>query len=134
MSGRAPARLWIKVILPDGGQLGPGKVDLLNRVQEHRSLAAAARSMKMSYRRAWLLVDELNTLFGQPLVAKWHGGKARGGAALTPFGESVVRRYAEIIEKAGEASGVALAELGAARSPRVTSRPSRRRRATARAS
>lgn len=112
MSKPASAKLWIKVILPGSGQLGPGKVELLRRIQEHRSMSAAARSMNMSYRRAWLLVDELNQLFRQPVVEKWHGGKARGGATLTAFGETVVRRYGELLEHSHEVNLRLLRDLG----------------------
>ncbi len=112
MSKRANAQLWIKVILPGAGQLGPGKVELLRRIREHRSMAAAARSMGMSYRRAWLLVDELNRLFEQPVVAKWQGGKSKGGASLTQFGETVVQRYGALLEQAHKVNRDLLRDLG----------------------
>jgi molybdate transport system regulatory protein len=111
MSKPESARLWIKVILPGSGQLGPGKIELLRRIKEHRSMSAAARSMDMSYRRAWLLVDELNHLFKQPVVEKWHGGIAKGGATLTEFGETVVRRYGELLERSHEVNLHLLREL-----------------------
>ena len=63
------AALWVKLRLPGAGQIGPGKIDLLRRIGEQHSISAAARAMDMSYRRAWLLVDEINKLFDQ-LVAR----------------------------------------------------------------
>ena len=90
MTRPAAAKLWIKLTLPGSGQIGPGKVELLREIRECQSISAAARAMGMSYRRAWLLVDEMNKLFAEPLVAKWQGGKSRGGASLTPFGEKLV--------------------------------------------
>ena len=80
MAKGASAKLWIKLTLPGVGQVGPGKVELLRKIGEHQSMAAAARAMRMSYRRAWLLVDEMNKLFAQPVVAKWQGGRSKGGA------------------------------------------------------
>ena len=63
-SSNSKARLWIKITLPGGGQLGPGKIALLKALDEHLSIAAAARALNMSYSRAWRLVDELNSCFG----------------------------------------------------------------------
>jgi molybdate transport system regulatory protein len=70
--------------------------------------------MGMSYRRAWLLVDELNKLFETPVVETKHGGSAGGGAGLTPFGHQVVQQYRTIEAKAHEAAAGELAALTAA--------------------
>ena len=59
-------------------------------------MSAAGRAMNMSYRRAWLLVDEMNRICGQPVVETHAGGKHGGGAKLTPFGLSLVARYRKI--------------------------------------
>jgi molybdate transport system regulatory protein len=109
---KASAELWIKLTIPGTGQIGPGKVELLRNIGEHQSIAAAARAMDMSYRRAWLLVDELNGLFAQPVVAKWQGGKSKGGASLTKFGEKLVASYDELIDRASEANRELLSEIG----------------------
>ncbi|UHD44163.1 LysR family transcriptional regulator [Aureimonas altamirensis] len=58
----------------NGRSLGPGKVELLERIAEYGSIAAAGRSMGMSYKRAWMLVAEADELFGKPTVEKQHGG------------------------------------------------------------
>lgn len=87
------ARLTIRVDLAPLGAVGPGKIRLLELVDDTGSISAAGRAMSMSYRRAWLLVDELNRMFRRPLVATRLGGAAGGGAALTPFGKSMVRHY-----------------------------------------
>lgn len=100
MTKDSNARLWIKLTLPGIGQIGPGKVELLRRIGQHRSIAAAARSMAMSYRRAWLLVDEMNKLFEEPLVAKWQGGKSQGGASLTALGEKLIADYDTMLRRA----------------------------------
>lgn len=95
-SSRSHATLTLRVELGKYGRLGPGKVRLLELIQEHGSIAAAGRAMGMSYRRAWLLVDGLNQTFRQPLVATQHGGAGGGRAELTAFGHGIVRRYREM--------------------------------------
>ncbi|HUS53497.1 MAG TPA: LysR family transcriptional regulator [Thermohalobaculum sp.] len=93
-------RLWIKIDFAGRGQIGPGKIRLLRGIAEHRSIAAAARAMEMSYRRAWLLVDQMNKTFGQPVVETHTGGSARGGAELTSLGAEIVGRYLELLAQA----------------------------------
>ncbi|WP_369822802.1 winged helix-turn-helix domain-containing protein [Bordetella sp. N] len=83
--------------------IGPGKVDLLEAIREHGSIAAAARSMGMSYRRAWLLIDELNRALREPATHSGHGGASGGGSGLTPVGETIVNLYREIEAKAQQA-------------------------------
>ncbi|MBU2873299.1 winged helix-turn-helix domain-containing protein [Marinobacter salexigens] len=73
--------------------LGPGKAQLLELIQQHRSISAAARAMKMSYRRAWLLVDTMNTCFENPLVLTATGGNQGGGAELSDEGLKVLALY-----------------------------------------
>ncbi|MEF2551607.1 LysR family transcriptional regulator [Aurantimonas sp. A2-1-M11] len=97
----------------DGGRLGPGKVDLLERIDTFGSIAAAGRSVGMSYRRAWYLVADINDLFGRPLVEKHHGGKAGGGASLTELGRMVVDRYREAERATADVSQAHLAALQA---------------------
>lgn len=75
--------------------LGPGKVRLLELIQEHHSISAAARAMAMSYRRAWLLVDTMNSCFQQPLVLTATGGNHGGGASLSKTGLDVLAIYKE---------------------------------------
>ena len=72
--------------LPGLGQIGPGKIELLRQIREHESISAAARAMNMSYRHAWLLVEDLNSVFPRPVVVKWTGGQSRGGADAHPDG------------------------------------------------
>ena len=76
-----------------GAILGPGKADLLEGIRETGSISAAGRHMRMSYRRAWQLVEELNLHFGAPVVATLTGGRGGGGAELTPLGRDVVATY-----------------------------------------
>ena len=80
------ARLTIRVDLGKGGALGPGKIRLLELIQSHGSISEAGRVMGMSYRQAWLLVDNLNQSFRQAVVSKQTGGRRGGGARLTAVG------------------------------------------------
>lgn len=103
--------LKIRLDLPGIGQIGPGKIELLRQIRAHRSISAAARAMNMSYRRAWLLVQDLNDVFTEPVVAKWLGGTSRGGAELTPAGERLVASYETVVEKSAEANRALLNEI-----------------------
>ena len=108
------ARLTLRLDFAPGQQIGHGKIRLLEAVRDHGSISAAGRSMGMSYRRAWLLIDALNHLFGEPVVATKHGGAAGGGAGLTPLGHRLVHHYRTIEAKAAAAGAGELAELAAA--------------------
>lgn len=94
--------------------VGPGKIDLLEAIDAAGSITAAARSLGMSYRRAWLLVDTMNRCFRAPIVEAEAGGKRGGGTQLTPLGTQVVERYRRIernAERAGAADIRALTRL-----------------------
>ncbi len=84
--------------------LGPGKVALLEAVREHGSISAAARSLNMSYRRAWLLMDELNRALKSPAAISGPGGQNGGGSTLTPVGEEIIRLYRGIEKRAYKAA------------------------------
>ena len=73
--------------------MGPGKAELLAAIAATGSISAAAREMRMSYRRAWLLVQTINECFDPPLVEAAKGGRTGGGATLTDAGEQVLARY-----------------------------------------
>jgi molybdate transport system regulatory protein len=73
--------------------VGPGKIALLEHIAGSGSLSEAARKLKMSYRRAWLLLEDLNTSFQQPVAQMSVGGRGGGGASLTPFGAELVAAY-----------------------------------------
>jgi molybdate transport system regulatory protein len=87
---------------------------LLEAVRDYGSISAAGRSMGMSYRRAWLLIDELNHIFEEPVIDAKHGGSGGGGAELTSFGHRVVERYRAIEAKAHAAAAADLDALAAA--------------------
>ena len=92
------AKLSIRIDF-DSGSLGPGKVRLLELIAETGSIRKAAAGMKMSYRKAWLLLQALEETFGAPLVDTATGGKDGGGARLMPLGKLVAARY-RALEKA----------------------------------
>ncbi len=108
------AHLSIRVDLDENSRLGPGKILILERIGALGSIAAAGRSMAMSYRRAWALVAEINASFREPLVISQPGGKQGGGAALTPLGQSVVDHYRAIEQASKVAAAPHLAALHAA--------------------
>ena len=116
-------RLTLRVDLAPSAAVGPGKIRLLELIAETGSISAAGRAMDMSYRRAWLLTDELNRLFKQPVTTTKLGGKAGGGATLTAFGKKLVAEYRAMEAEAHKTLAKRLATLGAAlaRPPRRTS-------------
>ena len=87
------ATLRLRLGGEEGPALGPGKVALLEHIDEFGSISAAAREMGMAYRRAWLLVKSLNDGCGAPVVDTARGGAGRGGAVLTPLGADLVASY-----------------------------------------
>jgi molybdate transport system regulatory protein len=93
--------------------MGPGKADLLDAIRQTGSISAAARSLGMSYRRAWLLVETMNRCFREPLVTTLAGGRHGGGTQLTAMGVQVLRRYRELCDQASAAVQDGLDDLGA---------------------
>ena len=97
MGARAPR---LRILLGAAIAIGPGKADLLETIDRTGSISAAAREMGMSYRRAWMLVDTMNRAFRGPLVSAGAGGRAGGGARLSPLGRGVLARYRAMEAKA----------------------------------
>jgi molybdate transport system regulatory protein len=105
------AQFRLRIYRDDGIAVGPGKVALVEAIAEAGSISAAARSLGMSYRRAWLLVDELNRALKEPAVIGTAGGARGGGATVTTSGRELVRRYRSIESAARKASARDLAAL-----------------------
>lgn len=103
-AAEAMTKLTLRVDFDQDRAIGPGKIKLLELIDALGSISAAGRHMDMSYRRAWLLVDDLNQSFRQPVVTSQVGGAHGGGAALTELGCAVVRHY-RAIEAAAQAAG-----------------------------
>ena len=95
------ASLSIRIDVGPDNRIGPGKVQLLEMIAEHGSISAAGRALGMSYRRAWMLIEAMNSGFGQPVVEAQIGGKAGGGARLSAFGTDLVAHY-RAIERAAD--------------------------------
>ncbi|WP_418595068.1 winged helix-turn-helix domain-containing protein [Ponticoccus sp. (in: a-proteobacteria)] len=93
--------------------LGPGKADLLERIRDTGSIAAAGRTMSMSYKRAWMLVEEMNTAFREPLVDSTRGGAKGGGARLTDAGAEVLANYRKLEEIMAEAGAARIGNIQA---------------------
>jgi len=113
-----PPRLRLRVLLTPEVAIGPGKADLLQGIRETGSISAAGRQLKMSYKRAWDLVDALNRSFTEPLVHTNKGGSGGGGASLTAWGEEVLALYRKIEARSQEAVSAELNALQARLRPR----------------
>jgi molybdate transport system regulatory protein len=83
----------LRILFGSAIAIGPGKADLLEAIARTGSISAAGRALGMSYRRAWLLVETMNSCFRTPLVGAAKGGRHGGGARLTAAGEEVLARY-----------------------------------------
>lgn len=96
-SPRSPDHeLSIRITLGPHALIGPGKIALLERIRADGSISAAARAMGMSYKRAWELVDEVNSMFAKPAVMTSKGGKTGGGATVSELGLELIRAYRAI--------------------------------------
>jgi len=93
MHESGPKDLFLRVTLGPDVTIGPGKAALLEGVAQTGSISAAGRTLGMSYKRAWMLVEALNECFDAPLVAAAKGGRGGGGAHLTPLGQQVLNAY-----------------------------------------
>jgi molybdate transport system regulatory protein len=93
-------RVWVE---RDGRKvLGPGRVELLELIERLRSISAAAKAMKMSYRRAWELVRAMNEAAGVSLVEATAGGPSGGGAVITEHGLAAIRLYRSLLVQFAE--------------------------------
>jgi molybdate transport system regulatory protein len=110
---RHPERLGLhlRVVLGQQVALGPGKAELLEGIAATGSIAAAGRRMGMSYKRAWLLVEAMNTMFSAPLVDAAKGGAGGGGAALTPLGVQMLDAYRRLEAAASRAGAQEMARM-----------------------
>lgn len=100
---RPKARFRLRLTAGGTVAIGPGKIDLLEAILETGSLTSAAKSIDMSYRRAWVLLDELNGALKTPAVASARGGERGGGSVVTPVGLQLLNRYRNIEKTAAQA-------------------------------
>jgi molybdate transport system regulatory protein len=110
-------RVTLRLDFDQRRHLGHGKVRLLELIDAHGSISSAARAMGMSYRRAWLLTDEVNRMFSEPVFATTLGGKGGGKAQLTDFGRSLVDLYRRMERQTEANFGADIRRLEAALAP-----------------
>lgn len=108
----------LRVMIAPDVRFGPGKANLLEGIKDTGSIAAAGRRMGMSYKRAWYLVDAMNSHFSLPLVESAKGGTTGGGASLTPFGNQILTSYRTMQRLAEKAVAQELRRLRRKVSPR----------------
>jgi molybdate transport system regulatory protein len=125
-------RVRFRVDFGDQCSVGIGKVELLEAIDRTGSLSQAARALKMSYRRAWLLMADLNSSFDEAVVDTVTGGAHGGGAALTPFGARLVAGYRQLESTLQPLANRCLSDLrkrvaSRGAKPRVPPRSSKRR-------
>ncbi len=115
MSQRA-ASLAVRLRIDIGpqGSIGPGKIALLERIESSGSLSQAARDLRMSYRRAWLLLDDLNHSLAEPVITTSIGGAGGGGAEVTVFGRKLIAAYRDVEHASQDAAAERLGWLGSA--------------------
>lgn len=112
----------LRVAAGRSGIMGPGKASLLEQIRDSGSISAAARALGMSYRRAWVLCEDLNQLFKAPLVETARGGSHGGGAHLTALGDEVLASYRRMEQQALDAIGDEADRLAAQIDPKAVSR------------
>ena len=105
----------LRIDLSPDSALGPGKIALLEHIEATGSLSQAARDLGMSYRRAWLLLSDVNRMFSDPATTMSVGGSGGGGARLTDLGREIVKAYREIEDAAEKAAGTRIAWLASRR-------------------
>ena len=112
-------RVTLRLDFDPRRHLGHGKIRLLELIDQNGSISSAARAMGMSYRRAWLLTDEVNRMFAEPVFATRLGGKGGGQAQLTDFGRSLVDLYRRMERQTEDSFGADIRKLEAALAPAV---------------
>jgi molybdate transport system regulatory protein len=110
----ATVRITLRVDLGEDRAIGPRKIRLLEAIRDTGSITQAGIALGMSYRRSWLLVDDMNNCFREAVIAARAGGSHGGGAALTPFGKKLIDQYRAIEAEAHAATAARLGALEAA--------------------
>jgi molybdate transport system regulatory protein len=88
-----PLKITVQLYAGDERAFGPGRADVLAAIEREGSISAAGRSLGMSYRYAWRLVESMNSCFTEKLVVAAPGGRKGGGAELTDAGRRVLNAY-----------------------------------------
>lgn len=117
--------LTLRILARPEPAMGPGKAALIEAIDRCGSISAAARELEMSYRRAWQLVESINSSFREPLVLTATGGRQGGGAVVSEFGRDAVKRFRAMEAKAS--AGIA-ADIAAFTALLKKGKPGPRRR------
>ena len=115
MAKRSSIDVRLRIDFAPSGSVGPGKSALLEAIEASGSLSQAARELGMSYRRAWGLLDDLNTALREPVASASAGGSGGGGAILTEFGRELIAAYREVEKIAAAAAKSRFGEPAARR-------------------
>lgn len=110
---KPPQLVRFRLDFAENSNIGPGKVELLESIKIHGSVSKAARSMGISYRKAWLLLNSVNRSFTTPATVNSTGGHGGGGAEITPFGALLIERYREVERKLNAVASEHLKEIRA---------------------
>ncbi|OYX15145.1 MAG: ModE family transcriptional regulator [Rhizobiales bacterium 32-66-8] len=102
--------LFVRLDFGDGRRLGPGKIALLEAIRDHGSILAGAKAIGMSYRRAWLLVDDLDRMFEDKVILTFPGRRGNG-TELTPFGARLIALFRAMERQCAKATRVTADEL-----------------------
>ena len=102
--------LFMRLELASGGTIGPGRIAILEAIDRYASLTAAARSVGLTYRQVWNVVQILNDMFDDPLIEVRRAGRS-GGAVLTPLGKKIVTHFRELERIADKSLSKKLSEF-----------------------
>ncbi|OUY07063.1 winged helix-turn-helix domain-containing protein [Acinetobacter populi] len=105
------SHLRLRILYDEHIAIGPGKAELLEAIQRTGSISQAAKSMNMSYRRAWQLVDTMNQCFASALVETQTGGTHGGGAVVTPIGQQILQSFREMEQHAKQSMESYVAQI-----------------------
>ena len=89
----------LRIIGPDEPFLGPGRIELMERIAATGSINKAAKEMGMSYKKAWLMVQSLNRQAETPLIVTQTGGEQGGGAQLSETAQALIQTYRELRQR-----------------------------------
>ncbi|MEQ1651932.1 MAG: winged helix-turn-helix domain-containing protein [Hyphomicrobium sp.] len=116
-------RVVLRIDFDNERYIGHGRIELLELIGQHGSIAQAAKAMGMSYKRAWYLAESINSTFSEPAVERQHGGKGGGSARLTAFGMALVNDYRAMEALALKACAAPLRKLEKKLGPLKNFRP-----------
>lgn len=101
----------IRIDFTENVNVGPGKIALLEAIKSSGSISDAARSLGMSYRRAWMLINSLKQGFSEAVTVSSTGGTGGGGARVTNFGAGLVKQYRMLEREVGRLGAQRLADI-----------------------